>query len=97
LRDINRGYYKTSKNDYVSKKTRSSHGFVDRNCNSFAPLLNYNIEFYNCHNYGHITCVCRRNIIKSPKQNREEDVLTKHREEYTKVWKKKQEEPKKEE
>jgi hypothetical protein len=36
-------------------------------------------------------------MIQSPKQNREEDVLTKHREEYTRVWKRKQEEPKKEE
>ena len=36
-------------------------------------------------------------MIKSPKQIREEYVLTKHREEYTRVWKRKQEEPKKEE
>ena len=46
VRDINRCSYKTSKNDYVSNKTRSSHGFVDRNHNSFAPLLDYNIECY---------------------------------------------------
>jgi hypothetical protein len=76
----------------VSNKTRSSHGFVDRNYNLFAPLLDYNIERYKCNNYGHIN-----NIRKSPKQIMEEDVLTKHREEYTKVWKMKQEEPKKEE
>jgi hypothetical protein len=81
----------------VSNKTKISHGFVDRNYNSFSPLLDYNIECYKCNNYGHIACDCRSNIIKSPKQNKEEDVLTKHREEYTKVWKRKQEEPKKEE
>jgi hypothetical protein len=33
----------------------------------------------------------------SPKKNNEEDVLTKHREEYTKVWKRKEKEPKKHE
>jgi hypothetical protein len=81
----------------VSNKTRSSHGFVDINYNSFAPLLDYNTECYKCNNYGHKAHDYRSNIIKYPKQNMEEDVLTKHREEYTKVWKMKQEEPKKEE
>jgi hypothetical protein len=76
----------------VSNKTRSSHGFVDRNYNSFSPLLDYNVECYKCNNYGHIACDCRSNIIK-----KEEDVLAKHKEEYTKVWKRKQEEQKKEE
>jgi hypothetical protein len=97
VRNINRGPYKTSKDDYVSNKTISSHGFANINYNSFAPLLDYDIECYKCNNYGHIARDCRSNIIKSPKQNREEDVLTKHREEYTRVWKRKQEEPKKEE
>jgi hypothetical protein len=46
MRDRNRGSYKTSKNDYVSNETRSSHGFVDKNYNSFASLLDYNIECY---------------------------------------------------
>jgi hypothetical protein len=46
VRDINIGSYKTSKNDYVRNKTRSSHGFVDRNYNSFSPLLDYNTECY---------------------------------------------------
>jgi hypothetical protein len=39
VRDINRGSYKTVNNDFVSNKTKSSHGFVDRNYNSFSPLL----------------------------------------------------------
>ena len=39
VRDINKGSYKTTKNYYVRNKTRSSHGFVDRNYNSFYPLL----------------------------------------------------------
>jgi hypothetical protein len=95
VRDRNRGSYKTSKDDYVSNKTRSSHGFANINYNSFSPLLD--IECYKCNNYGHIAHDCRSNMIKSPKQNKEEDVLTKHREEYTRVWKRKQEEPKKEE
>jgi len=43
MRDINTGSYKTTKNDYVSKKPRSSHGFVDGNYNSFAPLIDYNV------------------------------------------------------
>jgi hypothetical protein len=46
VRDINRGSYKTSKNDYVMNKTKSSCGFVDRNCNLFDPLIDYNIECY---------------------------------------------------
>jgi hypothetical protein len=81
----------------VSNKTRTSYGFAKRNYNSFAPLLDYHIECYNCNNYGHIKHDCRRNIIKSPKQNMEEDVLTKNREEYTRVWKMRQKESKKEE
>jgi hypothetical protein len=36
-------------------------------------------------------------MIKSPKKNREELFLTKHIEEYTRVWKRRQEEWKKEE
>jgi hypothetical protein len=86
---INRGYYKTSKNDYVRKKTKSSHGFVDSNYNSFALLLDYNTEFYKCNTYGNISRECRSNIIISLKQNREEDVLANNREECTKVWKRK--------
>jgi hypothetical protein len=46
VRDINKGSYKTTKNDYVSNKTRSSHGFVDRNYNLFSPILDYNVECY---------------------------------------------------
>jgi hypothetical protein len=90
VRDRNIGSYKTSKNDYVSNETRSSHRFFDRNYNSFSPLLDYNVESYKCNNYRHIEDDCRSSIIKSPKQHREEDVLTKHREESTKVWKRKE-------
>jgi hypothetical protein len=54
VKDRNRGSYKTSKNDYVSNKTKSSHGFVDKNYNSFSPLLDYNIKCYKFNNYGHI-------------------------------------------
>jgi hypothetical protein len=46
VRKINRGSYKTSKNDYVSNKTRISHGFANINYNSFSPLLDYDIESY---------------------------------------------------
>ena len=97
MRDRNRDSYKTSKNDYVSNRTKISHGFIDRNYISFAPLLDYNTDFYKCNNYGHITRDYRSNMIKSPKKNGEAYGLTKHREEYTRVWKKKQEESKKEE
>jgi hypothetical protein len=51
---------------------------------------------YGSNNYKNIALDCRRSMIKSPKQNMEEDVLTKHREEYTRVWKRKKEELKKE-
>jgi hypothetical protein len=44
--NTNRGSYKTSKDDYVRNKTIISHGFANRNYNSFSPLLDYNIE---CH------------------------------------------------
>jgi hypothetical protein len=70
-RHRNRGPYKTSKDYYVSNKTIISHGFANINYNSFSPLLDYDTEFYKCNNYGHIARDCRRNIIKSPKQNRE--------------------------
>jgi hypothetical protein len=68
VRYRNIGSYKTSKNDYVIFKTISYHGFVDRNYNSFSPLLDYNIECYKCNKYGHIAHDCIRNIINSPKQ-----------------------------
>jgi hypothetical protein len=87
VRNKNRGTYKTSKDHYVSNKTLSSHGFDNINYNSFAPLLDYDTEFHKSNNYGHITRECRSNIIKSPKKNKEEDVLTKHREGNTRVWK----------
>jgi hypothetical protein len=95
MRDRNRGSYKTSKNYHVRNETKSSHWFVDKNYNSFSPLLYYNTKCYKYNNYGHKAHDCRSNIIKFPKQNKEEDVLTKHREEYTKVWKRKPEESKK--
>jgi hypothetical protein len=85
----NKGPYKTSKDGYVSNKIKSSHGFSNRNYNSFAPLLYYDIKFYKCNNYRYIEHDCRSNIIKSPKKNSEGDVLTKHREDYTRVWKRK--------
>jgi hypothetical protein len=83
VRYRNRGSYKTSKDDYVSNKTRSYHGFAIRNYNSFAPLLD--TKCYKCNNYRHIAHDSRISIIKSPEQNKEEDVLTNHREEYTRV------------
>lgn len=42
VRDINRGSYKASNNYHVKSEKRSSQGFVDRNYNSFSPLLDYN-------------------------------------------------------
>jgi hypothetical protein len=71
VRDRNRGSYNTSENDYVINKTKISHGFVDRNYNSFSPLLDYNTEFYKRKNYGNISCDYRRNITRYPKQNKE--------------------------
>ena len=71
VRDRNRDSCKTSKNDYVSNKTRSSHGFVDRNYNSFSPLLDYNTECYKWNNYGNIARDYKRIIIKFHRQNRE--------------------------
>jgi hypothetical protein len=38
--------YETSKDDYVTNKTRRSHGFVITNYNSIASLLDYNVESY---------------------------------------------------
>jgi hypothetical protein len=72
--DINIGSYKDTKNEYMNKKNRSYHGFVDRNYNSFDPLLDYNVECRKCNNYGKIARDCRSSIIK-----REEYILTKHR------------------
>jgi hypothetical protein len=97
VRNRNRGPYKTSKDDCMSNTTRSSHGFANKNYNFFAPLLDYDTECHKCNSYGHIACDFISNIIKPPKQNMEEDFLTMHREEYTRVSKRKQEEPKKEE
>jgi hypothetical protein len=89
VRNKNRGSYNTSKDDYVSNKTKISHEFTNINYNSFAPLIDYNTECYKCKNYGHIECYCRSSIVRPIKQNKEEDFLTKHREEYSKVWKRK--------
>jgi hypothetical protein len=50
VRDRNRLYYKTSKDDYVRNKTRSSHGFSNRNYNYFSPLLD--TECCTCNKYG---------------------------------------------
>jgi hypothetical protein len=94
VRDRNRGSYKTSKDDYVRNKTKRSHGFANINYNSFSPLLDYNIECYKCNNYGHIAHYCRSSIVTPPKQNKEENILTKHREEYSNVWKRKKNEEK---
>jgi len=73
VRDINRSSYKIVKGDYVSNKTRNSHEFVERNYNSFSPLLDYNVECYKCNKYGHIGHDYRSGVIK-----KEEDVLAKH-------------------
>ena len=90
MRNINRGPNKTSKDDNVSNKTMSSHGFANRNYTSFSPLIDYDTECYKCNNYGYIEHDCKSRITKYPKNYMEEYVLTKHREEYTKVWKRKQ-------
>jgi hypothetical protein len=79
VRDINRGSYKTSNDDYVSNKNRISHGFSNINYNSFSPILDCNNECFKCNKYGHIACYCRSNIVGPPKQNREEDVLSKNK------------------
>jgi hypothetical protein len=79
VRNINRGPYKTLKVDYMSNKTRSSHGFANINYNSFSPLLDYNTKCYKSNNYGHIERDYRRNMTKSPKQNKEQYVLSKHK------------------
>jgi hypothetical protein len=86
----------TSKDNYVRNTARSSHGFSNINYNLFAHVLDCDTKCYKYNNYGHLACDCKSNVINSPKQNREEYVLTKYREEYTRVWKTNQEEPKKE-
>jgi hypothetical protein len=58
VRNRNTGPYTTSKDDYMSNKTRSSHGFTNRNYNSFAHILDYDIESYKYNNYGHIARDC---------------------------------------
>jgi hypothetical protein len=68
----------------MNNKTRGFHGHVDRNYNPFSPL-HYKVECYKCNNYGHIARDCRSNMTKFSRQ------------EYTKVWKRKQEKENKEE
>jgi hypothetical protein len=88
---INRGVYDIPKDNYVNSKTINSHG--DRNYNSFAPFLDYNIECYKCNNLGYKACDYR-SLIEPPM---EENNLLKHREIHPMIWKKKQEEQYKEE
>jgi len=64
----------------VSNKTIISHGFANKNYNLFAIIHDYDTECYKCNNYGHKTNYYRRNIVGPPKQNTEEDVLSKHKE-----------------
>jgi hypothetical protein len=77
--------YKISKDDYVRNKTRSYHGFDNKNYNSFSHILD--IECHKCNNYKHIAHDYRSNMIKSAKQNKQEYVISKRREENTRVWK----------
>jgi hypothetical protein len=52
-----------------------SHGFSNINYNSFAPLLDYNIECYKCNNYVDITHYCRRSIVIPLKKTRKKMFL----------------------
>lgn len=61
-----------AKKRYVWNKNKSSYGFLNKNYNSIAPLLDYNVVCYNYNNYGHIARFCRSGIVESPRQKREE-------------------------
>ena len=62
-------------------KENQTVGQVKRiNCKSFAPLQERNLEFFNCHNYGHKASNCRlKQISKRPKEIREKKKLWKER------------------
>jgi hypothetical protein len=59
MRDRNIVSYKTSKNDYVRKKNRISHGFTDRNYNSFDVQDKYHKPTYVQDQY------CKMDIVES--------------------------------
>ena len=51
-----------------------------RNYNSFSLLQEINLEFFNCHNYGHKASNCRlMEILERPKDIREQKKLWKKR------------------
>jgi hypothetical protein len=91
---ISRDIYKSPRNDYISNKTTQE--FADINYNPFALLVNSNIDFYKCNNFGHKSHECT-SILESTRKNIKEKSSTKHDEENTRVWKKKPDQQKGEE
>lgn len=51
--------------------------------------MDFNIMCYKCNNYGHTIHFCRSSFVESPTQNN--DNLGKQKEEFAKVWRRKQE------
>jgi hypothetical protein len=51
----------------MSNNHINDYGFSRRNYNSFSPLLNYNIIYYNYNNYGHIVNFYR-SVFKNDKE-----------------------------
>jgi len=47
--------------------------FVNRN--NFTPLINFIVECYKCHNYGHTTKICRSKSINSSKSNNKDSKI----------------------
>lgn len=62
-----------AKENYIRKSQLASN----RNSNRFGPL-NYDIEFYRCHNFGHIARNCRNRFTGSSNLFKE----SKHQSEY---------------
>jgi len=61
------GYYFKC-NGYGHRISECKYNVGPRNFSSrnmFAPLMDYAVECYNCHNYGHITRNCRNTFFSN--------------------------------
>jgi hypothetical protein len=64
----NRYAYKTTKNKFLSNNSITTQGFANINYNSFASLMNFNVEYYKCNDFGHKEHDCRSSL-EPTKQN----------------------------